>query len=159
MSHLAKLLSIAAFAIAGSAFSNSAHASFTVRLDNSSNPLGVTWADTPNNIAVCYTTVVNGFCWPVGAARPIPGISGNNDFVLSDPFVTVANVAQLWVYTDGDQAFWLDQIELFNASGTKVWSSGVDNTGGWCISTDPTDGNNDNCSLAATTAQDFLVDL
>ena len=80
MNHFTKLLSIAAFAIAGSAFSNDAHADFTVRLDNSSNPLGVTWADTPNNIAVCYTTFVNGPCWPVGVARPSPGISGNTDF-------------------------------------------------------------------------------
>jgi len=155
MTHLSKLLALAAFALASSMFTTDAHALFRVRLDNSSNPLGaVTWAGTSNTISVCAILKTSfGLCVPLESARALNTI-GNHDFNWWG-FEDVDQILDLQVSTNGSNAFWLDQLEILNGAGTKVWTSGADNTGGWCISTQPSDGNNANCSAPAATLVPF----
>jgi hypothetical protein len=150
MNHLTKLLAVAAFAIVAGGASNEAHASFTVRLDNSSNPTGVSWAATANNVGVCVVLDNDpfGLCWPLDDTRPLSSISGSHDFEYTFS-ETVSNIVSITVTIDGGDSFWIDQIELFNASHVEVWSDGADNEGGWCLSTQPSDGGNANCSSLA----------
>lgn len=156
MNHLSKLIALAAFALASSMFTTDAHAFFKVCLDNSSNPRGaVTWATTSNTISVCaVTTGTFGSCVPLESARALTTIAGCHAFNWWS-WEDAADVIRLEVSTSGNNAFWLDQIELFRGDGTEHWQSGVDNTSGWCLSTQPSDGNNANCADPAVPVRPF----
>lgn len=128
-------------------FTSAAHAANPfIRLDNSSNPAGsIGNTGTNNTISVSVRFCGSQFFTSIGS-RALPGVSGQHDFAWTPTATTTHNhVTEIRVGINGNDWFWLDQIELFNSSGSEIWESGIDNLVGYCFSTDPTDGSDAAC--------------
>lgn len=146
MKHVSKLLAIAAFALTASSFSNQAHAEMGVQLDNFANGGSIAWAPSNNQVSVCvrFFSVFNPICSSLGSLVP-SGAPTNHKF-LWNGIETVNDAKRIEARINGADMFWIDQIELLNAQGQVAWRSGVDNTTGWCLSTQPGAGNATYCS-------------
>lgn len=120
-----------------------------VRLDNSPNGGSIASTSTTNDIEIRVR-----FCgdWETIYEGPVSSVSSSHDFLWIDgPGMYVSDVDAIEVSTNGDDWFWLDQIELFEgisdgSLGYEIWDAGVDNMAGYCLSTDPTDGNDSTCN-------------
>jgi hypothetical protein len=146
----AVVLALAAFIFVAQGFSSVAEAQQDkgfVRLDNFPNNGSISGTDTDDNVYVVLRWFVCGqdfYEFTITGEAPIQ--SGQHDFHF--PFFvkySAAEIDLISVVMPGEDWFWLDQIELFNASAQKIWSSGIDNTQGWCFSSQPSDGNNTVC--------------
>jgi hypothetical protein len=148
---------IAVVSLAGVAFAlslvvtNSAEAQgrVWVRLDNSPNGGSVSGGTTTVN----RITVDVQFCGSSNfirkGERVLSSVSGQHDFVWSaspnqQGGHSVRRIQIAISAEDGNDWFWLDQIELFH-DGERVWSAGIDNTQGWCFSDQRLRPNNTAC--------------
>lgn len=146
MNKLSSLIATMAIALCGIGFATSAEAqSATIRIDNYANPAGsILNTSTTNTI-----TVKARFCGQASyvtiGSRVLNTISGQHDFTWTPTAGRAAkDVTDVRVQINGDDWFWVDQVEVLSGS-TVVLTRGVDNTQGWCISTDPTDGDSSIC--------------
>lgn len=126
-----------------------------VRLDNYPNGGEIFNTQTQSTISVsgffCKRTAGGGVEgeWFTFGARALPTVSGSHDFYWDQSQRGAEGYGQsglmhILVKTNGSDWFWLDQLEvrLFDLVG---YSRGVDNTQGWCFSTNPSHGNETVC--------------
>lgn len=59
--------------------------------------------------------------------------------------ITADEMYGVTVHADGSDALFIDTIRLTDLDTGNWWQSGVDNTVGYCVSTQPSDGNNNHC--------------
>jgi hypothetical protein len=112
-----------------------------IRLDNYPNGGSISNTGTKNTITVWYFSCLYNN-WVQAGARSITSVSGTNDFTINTG--DLYDLSKIEIATNGGDWFWLDQLELIDGS-TSIWSWGIDNTVGACISTEPTDGNDSIC--------------
>ena len=148
MQHIFKLIAVAAFAITAAGFTSEADAQFRVRLDNFATDDAVSWAHTASDVEVCVQFDETSFWWffgcvPLAATRPLTTHT-NHDYNWTD-VEDVNQIEYIDVKIHGNDMFFLDQFEIF-VGNNRVFVSGVDNTQGWCLSTDPSDGNVTHCT-------------
>lgn len=98
------------------------------------------WANTKNRIKV--TMGFDGqklVVWNRAPRKCDP-----NGIFINMPYVSsLADVDFVRLETNGHDAFWIDEIHVQNNRGGEIrW--GVDNSQGWVLSTDSSDGDNDN---------------
>jgi hypothetical protein len=131
---------LAGLAVAVPGFASNAKADYIIRLDNYANPSdSISWSKTNNTVTVSVSTGDGGFT-PIGS-KVLNSRSGSHDFCYVGSLTYYA-VDQIKVSINGDDIFWLDQIELFHSppgtcrTSNRVWDKGTDNEQGWCFSTD-----------------------
>jgi hypothetical protein len=153
---IAARLSAVALCLASLSFPNEAQAAvphIVIRLDNSSNGRTITSTGTNSTI-----TVRARFCgeWQtIDIPRALPSAWEDWEFWEPDGYPgRVSEIDQIEVSIDGSDWFWLDQIKLlvfvpvnldYDGYYLEQWSAGADNLQGWCLSTDPSDGNDTIC--------------
>ncbi len=79
---------------------------------------------------------------------------------LDQPFTIIgasSPVTYFTIRTDGDDAFFIDEIRLFEG-GREVIRQGADNGRGWCLSTDPNDNSGDWANNASACRTEFRFD-
>ena len=132
-----------------------AHASYSVNIDCTGFPNAIpNWAGTVNTITV-KAHKKNGT-----VKQLFSGVISNSSCITFGNIIqgfdtdSMSNVKKISVTTNGNDAFWIDSLWLNNGSSFITW--GVQNQIGWCVSTDPADGNNSHCEQAkAFTTWDF----
>jgi len=133
------LLALASFVLVSN-FANEAHAaSWKIRVDNWGNPDKPGYWSTTDDIEVkvCYYGFFS--CDTVGWINGPTGVN-NFDITVPESFIPFFQADSVELVTTGSNMFVVDQIEIFNASGTLVRTYGLDNMKGWCLSTASTDG-------------------
>jgi len=148
---------IVGLALATATSQASANHVLRIRVDNSPNGSGCTGAacfgDTQSGdtitVHVKFKNSCNGGASPRTQAQVLSSVSGQLDFDFASSVISCqndpCNVEKVWLTTDGNDWFWVDQIEVQNGAGTEMWEAGIDNTLGWCLSGEAADGWNDVC--------------
>ncbi|MDD9970938.1 MAG: hypothetical protein OXR73_32165 [Myxococcales bacterium] len=145
---LAKALVLGAFVASLSGYATEAHAeSFKLRLDNYLNPSGYGHAATPASVIVTVYFNNGGLALK---SRVLDTVSGSHDFTFnpSNNGANTINYIEIALNSTPPMAnnlFILDQLELFNSSGQKIRTWGLDNEYGYCISWQASDGSNSHC--------------
>jgi hypothetical protein len=158
------LIAVAAFALVSAAFTSNAHAitaNFTVRLDNWLNSSHYAHAASEGGIRVSVTFANGQSVWKDGT---LDTIDGSHDFSFSVANQNVNNIDYVMVamgpgdpIEEIEDLLILDQVELFNGSGTRMNSWGSDDDYGWCISWDANDASNSHCNPSSVaTARKFV---
>ena len=113
-----------------------------IRFDNApSGSLALTGTTDQINVIVGYK---NGSV--DSGPLDMTGVAENHDIWIHP---VCSDIDYVFLETFGYDWLWIDQVELhgYNSSGvlTPFATFGVDNTQGWCLSIDPSDGNNTVC--------------
>jgi hypothetical protein len=127
----------------GGAFTTLGSNGYRVSVDYCHSDLEYT--NTNNQITVEFWSEIAGRAPVMVGENSRSGIAGCSllgaPASLDQPF-TILNAASpvthFIIKTDGDDAFFIDEIRLFEG-GREVIREGADNGRGWCLSTDPTD--------------------
>jgi hypothetical protein len=125
-----------------------------IRLDNLPSPSNaVSSPQTDDN--VCVWVMQDGHSlWTLVECRPLGTVSNYHDYCIG---IGDWNIDQIKVTIDGNNAFWLDQMQVFafyNNVCTGGWlhvaDFGIDNNVGYCLSTDSGDYSNAACTSWGT---------
>ena len=140
----AQLVSLAAIFVVAAGFTSMAHAEYTVQLDCHGTNGQPTWAST--NDAIFIYTKINNVERQICSFFVVP----SNCSMFDDALIAcrrtdfpMSKVQSVIVRTRGSDTFWIDKVTLSDPTGQIRW--GEDDTTGWCLSTDPADGNSQFC--------------
>jgi hypothetical protein len=124
--------------------STTAHASFGVYIDCHGTNGVPNWTSTSNTVTTFVK--VNGN-WTWIDARPVSAsmCDHENGFSFSYSGFSGYDVSTIEMQISGNDAFWIDKIMLLDGATWHTWQWGIDNTLGFCLSTDPSDGKNQYC--------------
>lgn len=161
MKRFIQAAALAAFALASSAFTQQAHASFRIRIDNKADGAVLAWAATASNVQVHYQLFGSADWVQVAPARALSTIAQAHDFVYLNALVPIELVAKIRVTMAGSDMLFVDQVEAYginalDGSEALVSRWGVDNITGWCLSTN-TAMSSVNCSPANATASRTFI--
>jgi hypothetical protein len=142
------VIGLVAFAasLASSAVPSTAHA-WVVRFDCHGTSGVPSWAHTSNTLFVEIGYKIGAFTFYdyYNVAAPASKCDQEDEIVVGGETGAASQVKSIWVTSNGDDAFFLDQILIDEDNTFNYKRTGADDQSGWCISTDPADGNNANC--------------
>lgn len=155
--YLTRLLALFAFVISFHGLSGQAHAAgFMVVIDCHGTGGNPSWSHTASTIAV--EARINRANNSLGTFTvPASKCDSDGEIRLSFPSFSARDVVQVLVSTSGNDAFWIDRVELYDAGTGSFdqggvitlpvlrWRWGSHDNFGFCLSTDAGDGANSYC--------------
>jgi len=143
---ISRLFALSALVV-GAGFAGSAHA-YSIRVDCYGTGGTPGWAKTGNTITI--STKINNVWKDLCVMTPNSCASDTNISVFGNPRENICtnnnflkkDVQEVRFTTNGNDRWFLDEWELFDATGSNFY--GTDNNTGWCFSADG-DGNSQHC--------------
>lgn len=140
----------------GFAAPSQASADFEVRVDCTGLHNSPLWAGSKDTVSI-YVQMTDGTWWLLASDELTDSECrfGWEELVGTTRGYRPHHINRIMLHIDGSDAFFVDKVSLIEHATGFRRDFGVDNTKGWCLSTDPKDGNNSFCSSAARPTLSF----